>query len=332
MKKLKNKRINIKKIAYFSTAKCNSKCVMCNIHKSKKTPDLKPTELKKILKDPLFKNVSAIGVSGGEPSLHTEWKEICNSIFDCLPKLKSISITTNCVNKSKSIELLEYYNKKSEEFNIKFVPYISLDGIGKIHDKVRGIEGNFNNVVDVISRLKEKNIKFTSACTISKENIHDIYNLRDFCKKNKIDIRFRLASKIQRLYNENAKTFHDLNKEEKRLLERFFNEEILEILQKKKSDGLIKNIFNFEDRAKKNRYAHIINMLNGGNRKIACPHSAREAVCLDNDGGLMYCSVDGKIVGNCRKKSCKNIYFSEIEHLEEIIKNKCGSCSHDITK
>ena len=46
---------------------CNSKCKMCNIWKRKKDKELTPEELENILNDDLFKNLSNVGISGGEP-------------------------------------------------------------------------------------------------------------------------------------------------------------------------------------------------------------------------------------------------------------------------
>ena len=45
---------------------CNSRCVMCNIWQQKKEHEITPAELETILKDPLYKNVKHIGVTGGE--------------------------------------------------------------------------------------------------------------------------------------------------------------------------------------------------------------------------------------------------------------------------
>lgn len=321
---------SIRKIAYFSTSKCNSKCVMCNIHAKKPTKDLTPKQLKKIISDPLFKNVNGVGVSGGEPSFHKNWKEIYNILCSSLPNLRAITLTTNCVNIRKSIDIIQYYYNQSKKSNIKFSLYISLDGVGEIHDKVRGVKGNFKSAMNVIGWLKYNKINFTCACTISKINVLHLEELRKFCDKNKINIIYRLASKINRLYNNNFQTYHQLLKEEKKILINFLLEEIHR--QKRSLLQKITFIINKKKIKREKIYQHIISILKGNKRTSPCPHSAQEAVCLSNNGDLMYCSVASKIIGNCLKDSAKNIYLSNLSHLREIKREKCKDCSHDIIK
>ena len=51
---------------------CNSQCQMCRIWENKKSDDLTPEQLRQGLRNPLFSEVTAIGLNGGEPTLRKD--------------------------------------------------------------------------------------------------------------------------------------------------------------------------------------------------------------------------------------------------------------------
>ena len=74
------------------------------------------------------------------------------------------------------------------EFLLEEIPLAieqSLDGIGKEHDEVRGVEGNFEKVLDTVKRLKELNKEYPNlhvelGTVISKANMHNIEKIADY--------------------------------------------------------------------------------------------------------------------------------------------------------
>ena len=71
--------------------------------------------------------------------------------------------------------------------------------------------------------LKEnKNIDIELGCTISKYNIDDLYNLYNECKKNNLNIRFRISTVINRLNNESVEHEMQLSNFQKYKIIEFF--------------------------------------------------------------------------------------------------------------
>ncbi len=162
------------------TYSCNSRCKTCNIWKMKK----ERSELSLEEYEHIFRNLGSsafwVTLSGGEPFLRKDIVEIASSLYkNCRPKI--INIPTNgllgemIAEKSRQIALA---CPKSE-----IVVNLSLDGVGKKHDEIRGVPGNFDKAMTTYSHLRKINLPNFSLgvhSVISKLNHNDIPGLCDF--------------------------------------------------------------------------------------------------------------------------------------------------------
>jgi MoaA/NifB/PqqE/SkfB family radical SAM enzyme len=156
---------------------CNSRCRTCNIWK-KKARDLTLEEYEKIFKN-LGRSVLWATLSGGEPFMRPDLGEVASSLYrNCRPKV--INIPTNGL-------LGEYIAKRSEAIarscpDSQIVVNLSLDGIGKKHDAIRVVPGNFERAMKAYSALRKIDLpNFTLGVhsVISKFNVSDIPELCD---------------------------------------------------------------------------------------------------------------------------------------------------------
>ncbi|HTY44327.1 MAG TPA: radical SAM protein, partial [Patescibacteria group bacterium] len=139
------------------TNKCTSLCKTCNLGRNYiKNPkiadnDLKPEEYKKIFQNIGRNNVFWFVFSGAEPFMRKDIVEICKYAYDyCRPNV--IVLPTNSLSPDiapRVKELLEYCKKTIINVNL------SLDGVEKDHDEIRGIKGNFEKVMTLYKELKE---------------------------------------------------------------------------------------------------------------------------------------------------------------------------------
>ena len=74
---------------------CNFDCVMCGMHHMAGRKDFTASELRTILQDKLFREVSGIGVNGGEPFLKNDLTECITAMAQTLPKLLAFSFISN---------------------------------------------------------------------------------------------------------------------------------------------------------------------------------------------------------------------------------------------
>ena len=127
--------------------------------------DLSLEQEKAILKQVYNSGAVGIAFEGGEPLLRNDLVEIL-AFSRSLPLHTSL-ITNGTLLESRINEIAPYVNG---------VIYVSLDGLEKTHDAIRGIKGSFRKAVQGISSAKEK-VAVSINTTIMAENIDEIEDL-----------------------------------------------------------------------------------------------------------------------------------------------------------
>ena len=312
-----NSHSNVKMINFQVNNYCNSRCVMCGIWKNNDNNIINVKQFGNILKDEIFIETDSIGITGGEPILINNLFDYYKTAIEVLPNLRSLSIITNGLlvdrfkRYIKDISNLCKYKKKL------FSVMISLDGTKEVHDKNRGIEGNFQRVIEIIDWLQNEKIPFMTGTTITKLNVWNLDELLCFMHEERIFGRFRIAEFIDRL---------DIKKDEYNDIIRNFNED--EIYQLCLFFTKLEYYWE-KDVNVKNTYKSIRNMLLGGIRLIECPYKNGLAVNLDCHGQLSYCAPKSPIIGDLFSYCGKYIYEKNLNVLEKIKKNDCVNCIHD---
>jgi MoaA/NifB/PqqE/SkfB family radical SAM enzyme len=90
-------------------------------------------------------------------------------------------VTNGTLLESRIDEIASYING---------VVYVSLDGLEKTHDKIRGVSGCFGKAIEGIMASREK-VSVTINTTIMAENIHEIEDLVKLA--NELDTRISVA-------------------------------------------------------------------------------------------------------------------------------------------
>jgi MoaA/NifB/PqqE/SkfB family radical SAM enzyme/polysaccharide pyruvyl transferase WcaK-like protein len=295
---------------------CNSKCVMCNIWKQKKDYEFSPEELEKALKNPLFRKVKFVGLTGGEPTMREDLIGLYEACINALPSLTNLSIITNGIKEKMALAKIIEIDALCKERGIKFTTMVSLDGVGAIHDINRGRDGNFETSTWLIEQLKAKGIPVSFGCTVTKHNVWHIQELEKWAEVNNVPGRFRVAEFIKRLYitkTSNAEEIRNFNEEETYFLQNFFHKYATN--------------YNLPEAIRRN-YKSIFNVLSGKKRSMACPHHDR-AVQMDSRGVLHYCAPQSESIGSAIKHSALALWKSNLKERRRIIANECDSCIHD---
>src|SRR4030065_2669527 len=152
------------------TYNCNLRCTMCPFWKrSSKDSDLERE--KAILKKIYYSGVCGIALEGGEPLLR-------NDLIDILAFSRSLPLHTSLITNGTLLE------SRIDEISpyINGVIYVSLDGLEKTHDAIRGVGGCFRKAVRGISAAEEK-VAVTINTTIMAENLHEIEDIVKLAKE-----------------------------------------------------------------------------------------------------------------------------------------------------
>jgi len=160
------------------TYNCNLRCKMCPFWK-RSSKDLSIEREKAILRRIYDSGVCGIAFEGGEPLLRDDLVEIL-AFSRSLPMHTSL-ITNGTLLESRIDEVASYING---------VVYVSLDGLEKTHDAIRGVSGCFRKAVRGVMASRGK-VSVTINTTIMAENLHEIEDMIKLAKE--LDTRISVA-------------------------------------------------------------------------------------------------------------------------------------------
>lgn len=295
---------------------CNARCQMCNIWQQKFDYHITPEELKKVLSSSLFSEVKAIGINGGEPTLRKDLAQLIEVIYSTLPNIETIALITNGLNSKQVIERISEIGNIIRNNNGKLDVMVSLDGVEEVHDRVRGRKGNFENALRVIDFIQSSELVTTKrlGCTVIKENIYGVEDLLEFALNKNIYIKYRLGIPHQRLYSQDVTTPFDLTFADKYHFAIFLNN-----LSKYYETSSSQNFF----------YQSLIGQLMYQKRRTAGCNWQHKGITLSARGEILYCAVESKTLGSGVTEDPYKLYFDNQSHLNDIVSNKCDTCSHD---
>ena len=165
-------RLNIKpyKVLLNLTDLCNSRCNFCDIWKIKPQNEINLKEIEKIFKS-LNSSLYWLSLSGGEVTLVKYYKEMIDSLISNCKNIKILAFTTNALAVNRALDYALYAKKRGLDVLVT----ISLDGDESVHDKLRGIKGNYKKCFDLYNKLKEKKINCNFGITVSDKNSNFIF-------------------------------------------------------------------------------------------------------------------------------------------------------------
>ena len=126
---------------------------------------------KAILKKIYDSGATGIAFEGGEPLLRKDLVEIL-AFSRSLPLHTSL-ITNGTLLESRINEIAPYING---------VIYVSLDGLEKTHDAIRGVSGCFRKAVEGIASASQR-VPVTINTSIMAENLNEIENMVKLAKE-----------------------------------------------------------------------------------------------------------------------------------------------------
>ncbi len=173
------------KINFSITYLCQSRCLSCNIWQIKPKGELTLDEIKQFAaKNNYFKWVE---LTGGEPFLRGDVVDIARAFRDANKDLYILTFPTNSLCNHEMVQ------KKVVEILELGIPRvavtISLDGNKELHDKIRGVPGNYEKAVTNYKMLQElsktyRNLYFVFGFTMSKFNVGQFQKVFEDVKRD----------------------------------------------------------------------------------------------------------------------------------------------------
>jgi len=309
---------------YSFTSICDSNCVTCNIWKKEVKDELSINEWEKTLQS-IGSAPYWVTITGGNQFLRKDFIEFFKLIVK-YNKPKIINIPVSATNPDLVYKTSQELIKIIAKENIRLILNFSLDGIGDMHDKIRGKKNCFKNTLETIDmvkslKLRYKNLYVGTYTIISKYNEDRFSDTLEFIK-NKIKpdhLGFEIAE-IRDEYRNNKNNILPSSDKAKDILRR------LTLITGEGSSRMIK----LKNRIRKKYYSFVKKTLDKQCEIIKC-HAGIASIQISINGSVWQCPTNSKKMGNLRKNGYdfKKIFFSEKANRirNEIKEEKCF-CTH----
>lgn len=184
------RRSGLFQVIYHVTRKCNARCLSCFSWKRtlSEIPELELEELEKITRSmPKF---PWLLLSGGEPFLRTDLPEIVSTFCrNC--EVRHLTLPTNALLPDRIRSMTEQICASMGDATMNLV--LSIDGIGPLHDHLRGSPGNFDALMktwELVGPLRGKmpNLSVKFHTVLSSLNYDRFDEIRDYVKKLRPDL------------------------------------------------------------------------------------------------------------------------------------------------
>ncbi|MFC1510302.1 radical SAM protein, partial [Candidatus Omnitrophota bacterium] len=168
---------------FFVTSQCNANCKMCfytqNMEANRAQDELTLDEYRKIAKQIPYINI--LGISGGEPFLRKDLKDVVCTLYDeCRPLV--IDLPTNGYFTERIVTAVEAIAAHCQKTKIDI--QISIDGPCAVHNDIRGLDDGFERLTETYKALiplkkKYRNLRLKGCVVYSAFNQDYISELFD---------------------------------------------------------------------------------------------------------------------------------------------------------
>lgn len=279
---------------YLATTRCNCRCKHCaaNLHTGKENEMSSKKLIERYEESDLLQK-NSISLGGGEPFIKEDIEE-----FICYLDKKKIPciISTN-----------GWFTKKIENLlncleNMDIIRFsVSIDGIGEVHDKIRGLKGCYDRALESVKLIKSRNFQVQVNMVAQKDNYTQISEMKKIFGELNVPLNIIPKFKVD------GEEFE------------FNEEQIKEIypeiyLPREKKLLLSKGEYVIENNC----------------------HAGKNSWLLDSNGDIYtcnggFCSVDKEkyIIGNLQEMPFDEIFLSEYAQnvFENVIRN-CSGCAN----
>jgi len=240
--------------------------------------------------------VNTINVTGGEPFLRADLDEIITVLKK---KSKRLVISSNGFFTDRILKLFD----KHKNIGIR----ISIEGLPKANDELRGIKDGFDRGIRTLIELHRKGIKDIGfGITVSDKNAKDMIELYHLAEM--MGLEFATAAIHNSFY------FHKFDNkfEHPEVAVEEFQKLVKELLRSKKPKNWFRAYFNYG----------LINYIKGNPRLLPC-NMAHDSFFLDPFGEVFPCNVMEESMGSLKEQSFHEIWHSK---KAEDVRSKVKRC------
>lgn len=291
-----------------STFRCNAKCHMCDIWKypTKRDDELAPEVIEK-----LPDGLGRVNLTGGEPMLREDIEEFVKILSR---KAQLVEISTNGFFTDRIIGIAEKYPSK-----VMF--RISIEGLPKLNDELRGLKNGFDHALRTVLALKKTKVKdYGFSIVICDKSAPDLISAYQL--SSQLGVEFGNSTMHNSWYfhkHDNALYDRDLAiATEKRFIEALLASDRADLKMRVKD--WLRAYFNL----------NILHHLEDKGNIMANCCAGRDLFFVDPRGNVLPCngSQDPWIMGNLKEQSWDEIWNgSQAEAVRKTVDGCDRSCA-----
>ena len=294
-------------IIFYPTSRCNALCDHCyNYERQDNASRDNELSLEEINRISLyFDHIKALTISGGEPFLRKDIKEIVE-IFYKNNGLQYVSVHSNAFLKEIVIQNILGILRNLP--NLKVIFCVSIDGIGDLHDRVRGVTSGFDKMIATVQELENIKKSFNSRLFLLSSTVFS-HSTQANCKET---ISF-IKKKFKAVKPAVCFIRGDVRDNKEKEIDQSFHNDFIEVSE----NAMDKSINAFSPMALKETLEWMTGKLVLNNhlhqsQTIPC-QAGRKLIVIYENGDVYPCELLKKKFGNLRDVNydIKKLLFSE---------------------
>lgn len=159
--------------------RCNLECGMCPFWRREDEELLTVDDEVRMMKALARGGVSFLGFEGGEPLLRPDLPQI---LAESHQRFHTSVVTNGWLLRNRVRDIAPHLD----------LIFVSLDGIGDLHDRLRGIPGSFNRAVEGIRSVRGR-VPVAISSTITNENMDDAEKVVALAQRLGVQVTFQVA-------------------------------------------------------------------------------------------------------------------------------------------
>jgi len=281
------------------TYRCNSRCSMCGIWRFRGTEqEMRPEEY-----DRLPATLKDINISGGEPFLRDDLVDVVRRVADRCRSAKLI-ISTNGLEPDRVDDAIRDLRSLYPRLGVG----VSIDGVGSLHDDIRGVTGAFEKATATVERLKQAGLEnIRVGMTIGQDNLSQIKATYDLSRSLGVEFTCSLAQNSDHYF---------MTQDNKGVTPESLRQELDALIRAELRTFSPKRWFRaYFDRG-------IYWQATDRGRLLGCGAGV-QSFFLDPFGNVYPCNILDQVMGNLLETSFEELWTSE--HAEDV-RRQTGMC------
>lgn len=161
-------------VGFELTAKCNLNCIHCYANHGRNHEDFTTAEFKKIFDILVERGMLETYFTGGEILIRPDFEELYR-----YAKSKGVLV----VLLSNITRLAQNHIDLFYEYPVELISTTMYGYSEETYERVTGVKGSFSKFMDALELIQKNNIRYELKFVAMKQNIEDLYKVREFGKK-----------------------------------------------------------------------------------------------------------------------------------------------------